>query len=396
MKKLLMSIILASPFAVYGSQNALEKVIVSKLSGSSEHVGDLKQVADRERVRSWLPDAPTVTYSMGDNQTWKAWTVSTSLPIPVKSLYRDSYTAASGKLMKAEANQSKQEMLREAVETYLECFMPREMITLLGEALRDQNIMTSVSSSLYATGAIPQADRVASELQLRQLEAQVNAQNDLMSTGCARWTRWGGEITDENESSLVSTISNEALRDLDLVIDARKDVVIRKFETVSLDKKNLWSKYIPDLELSYSKNNYFDLYRSGGPPVKYTDSWSVGIKLPFAFPFYDNSDYKRESAELGIAKMKLEFEKTETLKTWELAKKDWKRTLNRLTEIEGKDLALAEAFVESALASYRQGKVGLAELALARRTKLDLKIEQVNLKAQKLIAKTVCLTECEL
>lgn len=397
MKLIVIMLTMMGTSALFANSSSLENVIRTKISRSNEYVRDLETVADRERIRAWLPTSPNISYSSNDNHTWKAWTVSTSVPLPIKSYYRDGFHSSAGRLMKEDARQSKQEILQETVEIYLDCFVPREMVHLLEEALNDQKIMTSVASSLYATGAIPQSDRVASELQLRQLDAQFKAQADSMEIGCHRWSRFGEEIPKQNESDeIASTISDEILESLDLKTDAKKDFVERKLENISLNKKHLWSKYIPDLEFSAAKNNYFDLYKSGGPPIKYTYNWTVGITLPFTFPFYDNTEYRKEYAELSIARMKAELERTQTRKIWQQAKRDWKRIVKRLHEIETKDMALAEAFVEGSLASYRSGKVGLADLALARKTKLDLKIEQVNLKAQKLMAKTICLSECEI
>lgn len=380
------------------AQKGLNEVIEERVQGTKNHVRDLETVASRERVRAWLPTSPTISYSSNDNYSWKAWSLSTNLPFPFKPLYRDKIETAKINHLKATANLSKQEILRSTVEIYLGCSIPSEMTQLLEESLNDQKLMTSISTSLYASGSVPQADRVASELQLRQIEAQVQMQRDLAIDGCRRWSHWSSEDAPQEEITykVMSDISDETLKKIDLVSDVKKDVFKRKLEEITISKDKLWSKFIPDLELNVSRNNYFDPVLSGGPPVKYTYSWSVGITLPFSFPFYDNTEFRRESAELGLEKIQTEIERSASEKNWEQAKKDWKRTKLRLEEIARKDMSLAEAFVESSMASYRSGKIGFADLVLARRTKLDLKIEEINLKAQKLLAKTVCLTECEL
>lgn len=372
-----------------------EYVLKHKVLSSNEHVRDLEIVAGRERVRSWLPSAPSVSYSSNDNHSWRAWSLGTSMPFPLKSLYRDSYQASNARVLKAEAQSSKQEILRNTVEIFLECSVPFEMTKLIEQSLKDQSIITSITASLYATGSIPQADRVASELQLRQLNAQVRIQKELAEVGCEKWKEWSDEAASENNYAIQSDISTETLNEIGMTANPRRDLLKNKLESLTLNRESLWSKYIPDLDVNIYKNNYFDLYLSGGPPVKHTYSWTVGITLPFNFPFYDNTEFRRESAEIGIARLRAEYERSETEKSWEQAKKDWRRISERLSEINGKDLALAEAFVESSVASYRSGKVGLADLVLARKTRLELKIEEINLKAQKLVAKTVCLTECE-
>jgi outer membrane protein TolC len=129
--------------------------------------------------------------------------------------------------------------------------------------------------------------------------------------------------------------------------------------------------------------------------VKNTTSWTIGITLPFTFPFYDNTDFREERAQLGLSSMKAELERNNADKKWTEAKNDWARATSRLNEIWNKDMALADVLVESSLASYRSGKVGFADLVLARRTKIDLKVEELQLKAQRLIAKSICLTQCD-
>lgn len=239
---------------------------------------------------------------------------------------------------------------------------------------------------------------MAAEILQRQLEAQVRLQVDQAINACARWEKWADERNVEPDPgySVPYNIENEFLKKLSLSSDRYRDLTNKKLLSISMDKERLWSKYVPDLDLMVMKNSYFDLIQSGGPPVKDTTSWSVGITLPFTFPFYDNTDYKGERATLGLAKMDAELEQNRAQKKWAEAKSDWNRASRRLGEISDKDLALAEVMVESSLASYRAGRAGFAELVLARRTKLDLKIEEIQLRAQRLVAKSVCLTECEL
>lgn len=375
----------------------LDEVIQKRLSTASTYTSNLAIVAKRDRIRAWLPTAPLVEYSVNDNNSWKAYSVSTMLPIPFKSMYRDNVEVAKAQYLAASAEMNKQTLLRETIENFLECSIPSEMSKLLELALDDQRVVSTISNSLYSSGLVPQADRVAAELLVRQLEAQVRMQKDQAHSGCFRWEKWADESNNEAEVVyfLPDNISDPMLVNLGLAIGKNRDVMAKNLMRISLEKSKLWSKYVPDLNLSFNKNNYFDLFRSGGPPVKDTTSWSVGITLPFTFPFYDNSDYRREKAELGLDSLKAELELNNAEKNWIQAKSDWERATNRLREISTKDLALSEVLVESSLASYRSGKVGFADLVLARRTRLDLKIEEMQLKAQRLIAKSVCLTECE-
>ena len=382
---------------VFAAPKTLEEVLKLRLDKASEFTRDLDTVASRNRVRAWLPSSPEVTFSSGDNNTWKAWSVSTSLPIPLKSMYRDSVELSQKKYLQAKNSYTRQELLRETIEIYLECAVPTEMSILLEQAAGDQRVVSTISNSLYASGSVPQTDRVTAELLVRQLEAQVRLQRDQASNGCIRWEKWADEENTEDDPGyrVPDDVANQFLADLNLSNDRYRELTNLRLMNLTMEKEKLWSKFVPDLELGWSRSNYFNEFLSGGPPVKYTYSWSVGIKLPFTFPFYDNTEYREQRAQLGLDKMKAELENNESDKKLLEAKTDWKRATLRLRQILSKDFALAEVLLESSLASYRAGKVGFADLVLSRRAKLDLRIEEVQLKAQRLMAKSVCLTECD-
>jgi outer membrane protein TolC len=384
-------------FPALSAVKTLEQVIEQRLTHASEYTEDLTTVASRDRIRAWLPTAPLVSYSSNDNHSWKAYAVSTTLPIPFKSLYRDDVEKAKSKYQQAQAIETKQDLLRETIESFLDCSIPSEMALLMEVALGDQKVVSSISNSLYSAGSVPQADRVAAELLARSLEAQVRMQKDQAYNGCRRWERWAdASNTEPDQIYLVpENISNTLLENLQLRVDHHRDVMEKNLIRLNLEKNKLWSKFVPDLNVTVYKNNYFNLIQSGGPPVKNTTSWSVGITLPFTFPFYDNTEYREERAQLGLSSMRAELERNDAEKKWTEARNDWVRATSRLNEIWTKDMALSEVLVESSLASYRSGKVGFADLVLARRTKIDLKVEELQLKAQRLIAKSICLTQCD-
>lgn len=381
----------------FAATKTLEAVLKERLSTATEHTNDLNTVASRNRIRAWLPSAPQVTYFNNDNSSWRAWAVSTSVPIPVKSLYRDRVEVARRDQLQAESSYTRQEIFQQTIQVYLECSVPAEMSRLFDSASTDQKVVASIANSLFASGNSPQSNFVAAEILARQLEAQVQQQRELARTGCAQWERWADANNTETDPTYEVPLNFEDsfLTDLNLARDKLTEKTTKKLLSLSIERDRLWSKYVPDLELAYFKNNYFDLVRSGGPPYTNTESWSLGVTIPITYPFFDNTDYKFEKATLGIGKMNAEVEKLEAQRKLDQARSDWMRASARLSQIWQKDLALADVLVESSLASYRAGKITFAELVLARRTKLDLKVEEIQLKAQRLFAKSICLTECE-
>lgn len=368
----------------------LKNVLERRLTTVSKESGELHVSASYDRVRKWLPRAPEVNYWNNDSNTWKAWSISTSVPYP-KAFLRNSVDASEKSLRQAEARSNKQDQFRKTLGIFLDCAIPSELENLMRSAMEDQEGVARTLDSLYSYGKVPQSDRVSAQLTLRQLEAQVKMYEAQSRASCERWEDWAGIPNDtEDPAKVPEDLDNVFLKKVGLESDHFRDVTQKKLVSISIGREKLWTKFVPEIDVMWSKNNYFDLVNSGGPPHKYTTSWSVGLTLPLAFP-----DYKREKAELGLSQMQAEMEKTEAEKNWEQAKDDWKRITWRLNQIWKSDSAVTDVLVESTLSSYRNGKSGFAELALARRTRLDLKIEEIQLKAERLVAKSTCLTECE-
>src|SRR5262249_17736934 len=75
--------------------------------------------------------------------------------------------------------------------------------------------------------------------------------------------------------------------------------------------------------------------------------------------------------------------------------REYRRTSRRLKELQSRDLSLAQALVESTLSAYRAGKLGFAELVLARKTLADLTVQEIQLRGNKILAHLRCLKACE-
>lgn len=78
-----------------------------------------------------------------------------------------------------------------------------------------------------------------------------------------------------------------------------------------------------------------------------------------------------------------------------IAAKEYIRSRTRLKELRLKDLALAEALVESTYSAYRSGKLGYAELVLSRKTLSDIRNQDIQLRLSIINAHLRCLNNCE-
>ena len=121
----------------------------------------------------------------------------------------------------------------------------------------------------------------------------------------------------------------------------------------------------------------------------------VSMNIPLLFPFYERSELIREQAEKRIASQRANMRLLQSQKTEEDAGYDFRRNKKVFEKLIAHDLPMAETMVDSTLAAYKQGKLGFSELILAKRTWLDLKKEEVNLKLSMLNARLICLNTCE-
>ena len=385
-----------SPVAYADSLDIFKTVLEERVTSMRNPEKDMMVSAKYDRVRKWLPSSPQVSYASNDSRTWNNYIVSTSIPIPMKSWHRDEVENANKQYIQASAQSIKQDIFKKTLAIFLDCAVPSELEILMRKAFEDQSSVFNVLNTLYSYGKIPQSDRVSAQLSLRQIEAQVNMYDARAKAACEKWEDWARISRDTKDPEFVPTdLDNAYLKRIGLESGQFRNVTNKKLLSLTVAKEKLWSKFIPDVDFTYMKSNYFNLYLSGGPPRKWTTSWMVGMTLPLTYPLFDHSDFKRERAELSLSKVEAELQKAEADKDWEESRNDWMRISSRLKQIWDVDAATADVLVESTLSAYQHGKSGFAELALARRTRLDLRIEEIQLKAERLYAKTVCLTECE-
>ncbi len=151
-----------------------------------------------------------------------------------------------------------------------------------------------------------------------------------------------------------------------------------------------WWSQAPDLLLS-AQRNYYD-FLPGSPSGKAVAyNYTVGITAPLFFPFYEWTEARRqrEQSRLDEQAARLQLVSAETDR--QEAEQEYKRSLNRLKEIRDKDLPMAEALMESTFSAYRSGKLGYAELTLARKTLTDLRAQDIQLRSSIISAHLRCL-----
>jgi outer membrane protein TolC len=155
-----------------------------------------------------------------------------------------------------------------------------------------------------------------------------------------------------------------------------------------------WWSQAPDLTWSWQRNHYVTL---GASPIlkEWTTTYGVSLTVPLFFFFDEAVESRRARAQTAFDRHNAEVAILNAHSDEEDAAREFQRDKKRIDELKTKDIALAEALVETTFASYKTGKLGFAELLLSRKTLSDLKTQEVQLKIAAIQARLKCLSKCE-
>ena len=136
---------------------------------------------------------------------------------------------------------------------------------------------------------------------------------------------------------------------------------------------------MPDFNVGIAKNHYL-ITEASPNGDKTTHSYNLGVTVPFFFPVNGRVEKDRQQNQAVIDKATAELQALSAHEDREEALLEYQRSKARLVELREKDLPFAEALIDSTLSAYKAGKLGLAELVLARKTLMDLRAQDVQLR----------------
>lgn len=358
---------------------------------------ELLKSAELDRFARFLPNNPTISYSDADNQSWKTYGVSLLLGMPGKAFALHQLDKARVSAEEREVNAKKIELASFIIQLYTNCASTKELLNILDEAVTELDTLKQAITSRYEMGQSTQAERIGIELQYRQANIEFNSLTDQSKVACEKFTNYLNE--NELDQNLVSIkleedLSPELIQQMgDVSLDVIRSTNEEKLAEAEADTA-FW-KSAPDFTISYYRNYYNVLAASPIIPTKWTNTYMVSINLPLLFPFYERNEIRKEKAMNMIASQRAKMRKIESEKSVFDAINNFKRNRDILSKLINHDLPMAETMVDSTFAAYKQGKLGFSELILAKRTWLDLKKEEVNLKVSILNSRLICLNSCE-
>ena len=375
----------------------LDEAVVQAVQGS-EYVraqSDFAQLARGDRWRRFIFREPQLSYASIDTHNQDSWTLSLATPFPGKSFAYMEADRIKAQAETTEVFSKRQDVAKQVAESYLDCASSRALMEIQRTAMRDLETVERSLSAMYESGHASQAERIGAELQTRQTRAEADALQDKAETSCRKWRRIMG-FEDQNllPDGMPEDLKSETLRILGgkSAAEARGESAVQL--ALSADRLRWWTQ-APDLNWSYSQNHYFSI--PGSPTgLENTTSYGVGMTVPIFFFFAESIEAQRARAQARLDKHTAEVAWLDASADRELAAKDFRRSKKRVAELRAKDLALAEALVQSTLAAYKIGKLGFAELMMSRKTLADLRSQEIQLQSSMVLARFKCLEVCEI
>lgn len=355
------------------------------------------QAAEIDQIARFLPNSPTLSFADADNHSWRTYGVTLPFGFPGKAFAYSRLDRQRVQVENKEMLAKKIELARFVYGLYADCMSKKELVAVLSLAVKELGILKEAITARYEMGQSTQAERIGIELQYRQADIENMTLREQKKVACSKFSDF---VSDKKftlsleEEKLPTDLSADVLNELGT--DSLEFIRSTNEKVLSHTTADLaaWS-IAPDISLSYYRNYYNRVVASPIIPVQWTNTFMISVNIPILYPFYERSEYHKLRAENIIAAERARMRGIEAQKESDNAVDTYQRNRKIFKKLLDHDLPMAEAMVDATLAAYRQGKLGFSELVLARRTWLDLKKEEVQLKQSILNARLICLKSCE-
>jgi len=342
-----------------------------------------------ERWQRLLPNEPQWVYGTTDDRTDVVYGVNETVGFPGKALAFLRQDRIKQEIQRTEWQSKRYEIAEAVVQAYLDSAVALAMVEQQKHNIQDAETLALSLRARYEAGQAAQAELIGSDLQIRQQRADLATAEDKAKSSLSKFQKLLGissdtsllELPDDLDPTVVDSLGRQT---------ADENHARNAAALAESSRELAWWSQAPDVSLS-AQRNYYD-YLPGSPSGKLIAyNFSIGITAPLFFPFYEwtAARRQREQARLDEQMARLQLLNAESDR--EQAKREYERSRTRLKEIREKDMPLAEALVESTFSAYRSGKLGFAELILARRTLNDLRAQDIQLRSTIIMAHLKCL-----
>ena len=390
------SVFLTLAFAVApASALTLEDAVARLWAQSAQLPAQEQQVrlAELDRWRRFLPNEPQLLFNNTDDHTNVGWGLGETFAFPGKALALAGTDRARADFQRTELTARRYDLARLAAQTYVDGAVATAALEMQRQNVADLEALAASLRARYEAGLATQAEDISAELQLRSTRADLAAAEDHVAVSTTRLTRLLAlapsatgqlELPDDLSPALLVQLGGGTSDRLRAAAAA---------ELAQSAKRAAWWNQLPDLSLSAVRNRYYYL---PGSPNGETRTWTYGaaVTIPLMLPAYERAETRRAQSQADLDRSAAELAALSADSDISDAAREWRRSRKRLQELHERDRPMAEALMQSTLSSYKTGKLGFAELVLARKTLSDLRIQEVQMRGSVLLARLRCLDRC--
>ncbi|MFZ6653732.1 TolC family protein [Undibacterium sp. TJN19] len=292
-----------------------------------------------------------------------------------RQLRADRYAHAADKFL-AEKASAIAAIQRDTAIAWLDSYYAERMAALVAEQVSQARLEIEAAESSYRAGRGSQADIFAARSALGMAEDCVSEIQRKVRYARTMLSRWTGvaELPLAGEPSLDNIRLDLSALAKSLAHHPQITVLNRQTEIAETDAKLAEANKKPDwtVELAFQQR---------GPA--YSNMVSIGISVPFQWDQKNRQD-RELSSKLAIVEQ-ARAERDESLRahvaeTTTIIDK-WKNDLERNTRYERELIPLAKERTQATLSAYRGGKSNLADVLLARRNEIDVRLQALQLQA---------------
>ena len=275
----------------------------------------------------------------------------------------------------AEKNVTAAAIERDTALAWLDRYYAEAMAAVIAEQGSQARLEIQSAEGAYRAGRGSQADVFAARSALamfddRASEIQRRIRN--AKTMLARWIGAAAELPLAGKPAIDVIRLDPATLDIQLahdpqiaVLDKRQEIAATEANLAQANRKADWS-----VELAYQQR---------GPA--YSNMVSIGVSIPLQWDQKNRQDRELSSKLAAVEQAKAEREEALRAHVAETRAMidEWENDRERQTRYERELIPLANQRTLGAIAAYRGGKAGLADVLAARRNEIDVRIQALQL-----------------
>ncbi|MCH2449264.1 MAG: TolC family protein [Gracilimonas sp.] len=329
---------------------------------------------EKQEVLSFGISDPEIKYMRegieGSDFTEQRWSVSQSIEFPLTGVYRTRQERSTTESLELNLQDLKNQIKADVKTAYAQLAYTLQSGNLAGERVQLFENLREAAQSRADMGESSEIDAMQADLQLQ--EARNNQEATFKEIMNARYDLFQIIGLDPEEqtydiaftdtlSYMIVTIDQDEVME-QLQVHPKLKQIEREMEASAYGKKLAKSTYLPDLNLSYYRQNFGNNYDFYG--------FEVGVSIPLWFAARQSPKVQRANALQNATEWKYEDNrqliKKQAEQTWH-SYESAKNNIERFREnIQTKSLQL----VQMTQKGYSLGELGLLTLLEAQRTYL--------------------------